>query len=71
MEKFLQIIEAPVQPNEVEMDPEKLKVFNSKLKVWDFAKILASEFENLPFDDKSSILKKYYVVMNRDNKSAS
>ena len=63
MEKFLQIIEAPAQPNEVEMDPEKLKVFNSKLKVWDFAKILASEFENLPFDDKSSILKKYYVDM--------
>ena len=63
MEKFLQIIEAPVQPNEVEMDPEKLTVFNSKLKVCDFAKILASEFENLPFDDKSSSLKRYYVDM--------
>ena len=39
------------------------KIFNSRLKVWDFAKILASEFQNLPFDDKSSILKKYYVDM--------
>ena len=63
MEKFLQIVEAPVQPNEVEMDPEKLNFFNSKLKVWNFAKISSSEFQNLPFDNKSSILIKYYVNM--------
>ena len=45
------------------MDPEKLEFFNSKVKVWDIAKISSSEFQNLPFDDKSSILKKYYVDM--------
>ena len=43
------------------MDPEKLKFFNSKLKVWDFAKISPSEFQSLSFDDKSLLLKKYYV----------
>ena len=63
MEKLLQIVESPIQTNEVEMDPEKLNFFNSKLKVWDFAEISSSEFQNLPFDDKSGILKKYYVDM--------
>ena len=63
MEKLLQIVEAPIQPNEVEMNPKKLKFFNSKLKVWDFAKISSSKFQNLLFDDKSSILKRYYVDM--------
>ena len=63
MEKLLQIVEAPIQPNEVEMNPKKLKFFNSKLKVWDFAEISSSKFQNLLFDDKSSILKKYYVDM--------
>ena len=61
MEKFLQIVEPTAKPDEVEMDPEKSKIFNSKLKVWDFAKISSSEFQNLSFDDKSNLLKKYYV----------
>ena len=61
MEKFLQIVEPTAKPDEVEMDSEKSKFFNSKLKVWDFAKILSSEFQNLSFDDKSNLLKKYYV----------
>ena len=39
MEKLLAIIEPTAQPGEVEMDTEKLKLFNSKLKVWDFAYI--------------------------------
>ena len=39
------------------------KIFNSRLKVGDFAKILASEFQNLPFGNKSSILKEYYTDM--------
>ena len=44
MEKFLQIVEPTTQPDEMEMDPEKLKFFTSKLKVWDFAKVSSSEF---------------------------
>ena len=59
LEKRLQIVEAPIQPNEVEMDPEKLKFCNSKLKVRDFTKISSSEFQNLSFDNKLSILRKY------------
>ena len=61
MEKFLQIVEPTAKPDEVEMGSEKSKFFNSKLKVWDFAKISSSEFQNLSFDDKSNLLKKYYV----------
>ena len=45
------------------MDPKKPKKFNSRLKVWDFAKTLASEFQNLSFDNKSSSLKKFYTDM--------
>ena len=52
MEKFIQNAQAPTQSDEVEINPEKLKFFNSKLKVWDFAKISASEFQNLPFDSR-------------------
>ena len=35
------------QPDKVEMDPENVKLSNSKLKVWDFAKISPSEFQSL------------------------
>ena len=47
--------------NEVEMDPEKLNFLNPNLQVWDCAKISTSEFQNLRFEDKSSILKTYHV----------
>ena len=43
--KFLAIIEPTAQADKVEMDPENLNLFISKLKVWDFAKILSSEFQ--------------------------
>ena len=49
--------------NKVEIDPDKLKFFNSQLKVWEYAKILAAEFQKLLFGNRSSILKKYYVDM--------
>ena len=45
----------------MEIDPEKLRFFNTQLKVWEYAKILGAEFQKLSFDDRSSILKKYYV----------
>ena len=47
----------------METDPEKLRFFNTQLKVWEYAKILGAEFQKLSFDDRSSILKKYYVDM--------
>ena len=62
-EKLLAIIEPTAQSDEVEIDPEKLKVFNSRIKVWDFGKISSSEFQSLSFDNKSNLLEKYYVEM--------
>ena len=47
MENFLAIIAPTAQADEVAMDTEKLKFFNSKLKVWDFATTLPSEFRSL------------------------
>ena len=45
MEEFLRIIVEPASTStEVEMDSEKLKFFTSKLKILDYAKILAFEF---------------------------
>ena len=64
MEKFLSIFEGSTSANEVQIDADKLKFYNSQLKLWDYAKILASEFRKLSFDDKTSILKKYYVDMS-------
>ena len=60
METFRQIVESTAQTDE---NAEKLNFFNSMLKVWDFAKISSSEFQSLSFDNKSSLLKKYYVEM--------
>ena len=62
MKQFLKIEEEP-SSNEVEIDPDNLKLFNSQLKRWKYAKILAAEFQKLSFDDRSSILKKYYADM--------
>ena len=56
MDKLLQIVQTTTWLDEVEIDPEKLKNFKSKLKDWDFAKISSSEF--LSFDDKSNLSKK-------------
>ena len=64
MEQFLAIVAPTPQADEVEIDIKKLKFFNSKLKIWDFAKILPSEFRRLSFDDKSLLLKNYVVEMS-------
>lgn len=58
MEKYLSIIEDSTSSNEVEIDADKLKFYNSQLKVWDYEKISASQFQKLSFDDKTSTLKK-------------
>ena len=58
MEKYLSIIEDSTSSNEVEIDADKLKFYNSQLKVWDYEKISASEFQKHSFVDKTSSLKK-------------
>ena len=63
MEEFLEIVLEPL-PNEVVIESDKLKFFNSQLKLWGYAKTLAAEFQKLSFDDRSSILKQYHVDMS-------
>ena len=58
MDHLLQIVAPTTHQNDVELDPEKLEFFNSKLKVWDFAKISSFELQKLSFDNKSNFLKK-------------
>ena len=64
MENFLSMVKQPAALEEVAIDGEKLKFFNSKLKIWDYAKILSSGYQKRSFKDKSSILNCYYVDMS-------
>ena len=59
----MKIVEEPTPSNEVEIYAEKLKFYKSQLKVWDYAKVSAAEFQKLSFDDRSTILKKCHVDM--------
>ena len=58
----MEIVEKP-STVEVNIDAEKLKFFNTKLKVWDYAKISFSDYQKLVIDNRSSILKSYYRDM--------
>ena len=49
---------------EVSIDVDRLKFFNSKMKIWDYAKISADNVHKLSFDDRFSILKNYYLDMS-------
>ena len=60
MDKFLKMVESK-SSEEVTIDGERLKFFNSQLKVWEYVKISAVDYQKLSFDDRSSILKKYSV----------
>ena len=64
MENFLIMVEQPAPSQEVAIDGERLQFFNTKLKIWDYAKISSSDYQKLSFENKSSILKSYYVDMS-------
>ena len=64
MENFLRMVEQPAPSQKVATHGERLKFFNIKLKIWDYAKISSSDYQKLSFEDKSSILKSYYVDMS-------
>ena len=64
MEEFLRMVEHSTLSQEVATDVEKLKFFTSRIKIWDYVKISSLEYQKLLFDDKSSILKNYYVDMS-------
>ena len=61
MEEFLKIVEGSLSSTEVAIDGDKLKSYNTQLKMWDYAKVSAGNFQKPSFDDRSSILKKYYA----------
>ena len=58
MEEFLKIVEEPSSSSaaEVLIDGGKVNFFNSEVKVSEYAKISASDFQKFSFDNKSSIL---------------
>ena len=58
MEKLLAIIEPTAQSDEVEIDPEKLKILIPRSKFGILVKFL-----RLSFNDKSCLLKKHHVEM--------
>ena len=60
MDEFLKMVE-PKSLDEVVFNGERLKFFNSQLKVWEYAKISAAGYQKLSFDDKSIIFKKHCV----------
>ena len=66
MDEFLRIVEDPSSSSlaEAPIHVDRLKFFNSKVKVWEYAKIYASDFQKLSFDDRSYILKNYYLDMS-------
>ena len=64
MENFLRMVEQPPVSEEVANDGEKLRFFNSKSKIWNYAKISSSDYQKLSFEDRSSILKGHYVDMS-------
>ena len=60
-EEYLEILEGSSSSAEVAIDALKLKLYNTQLKMWDYAKVSAGDFQNLWFHNRSYIFKKYYV----------
>lgn len=64
MEYFLRIVEEPSRPQtEITIDASKLKFFNTKVKIRDYARLSFVEYQKLCAEDRSSILKLYYPEM--------
>lgn len=58
MEALLSIVE-PKQ--EVEIDQDKLKYMVSQKSIWGFFGITSSQYSLLSSDEKTAMLKKYYI----------
>ena len=55
---ILRIVEEPLSTSaEVTIYVDRLKFFTTKVKIWEYAKIPASDFQKLSFDDRASISK--------------
>ena len=67
MDSFIQMVEEPSQQDEVLIDEAKSKEFLIKVTVWE----LIIDYQKLSVDDRSSILKNYYVDMLNRSGSGS
>ena len=47
----------------VEIDEAKLKYFIDRVKVWDYACLSLQDYQRLSVENRSSILKNYYLEM--------
>ena len=56
MEDFLRIVEEPSQPQvEIQIDALKRKCLNTKVKIWEYARLSFSDFQKLSVEDHSFI----------------
>lgn len=64
MEDFLRIVEETLTTlSAFNIDAEKLKFFNTKLKIWDYSGLSFADYQKLLIDKRSSILRKCYSDM--------
>lgn len=65
MVDLFKIIEEPSPSSQdLNIDKEKLKYVNTKLKIWDLASIFSADYQKPSAGDEHSILKKYYPEMS-------
>ena len=63
MNKFFQIVKEP-SSSSMEIKEDRRKFFASKIKIWDYADLSQADHQKLSVEDRSSILKKYYVDLS-------
>lgn len=60
MENLLKIVEEPSSAL-VNIYAEKLKLFTTKVKIWDYASLSLNVYQKMSVEDRSSVLQKLYV----------
>lgn len=63
MDKFLDMVNENLSAGEI--NKTMLRLFFSKVSIWDYAKILKTEYKNLSKDKQLSLLKFYYDMLIR------
>lgn len=60
MENLLKIVEEPSSAL-VNIYAEQLKLFTTKVKIWDYASLSLNVYQKMSVEDRSSVLQKLYV----------
>ena len=60
MENLLKIVEEPSSAL-VNIYADKLKLFTTKVKIWDYASLSLNVYQKMSVEDRSSVLQKLYV----------